>query len=41
MPTVPAIDRGAQLTASAGIPRIIGNRERARAFLAALDERGA
>ena len=33
---VPAIDRGAELPASAGIPTVIGNRERAAAFLAAL-----
>jgi nondiscriminating glutamyl-tRNA synthetase len=33
---VPAIDRGADLPRSAGIPTVIGNRERAAAFLAAL-----
>ena len=33
---VPAIDRGAELPASAGIPEIIGNRERAAAFARAL-----
>jgi nondiscriminating glutamyl-tRNA synthetase len=34
---VPAIDRGAALPADAGIPKIIGNRERAAAFVAALE----
>jgi len=34
---VPAIDRGAELPASAGIPSMIGNRERAAAFSAALE----
>jgi nondiscriminating glutamyl-tRNA synthetase len=34
---VPAIDLGAELPASAGIPKIIGNRERAAAFARALD----
>ena len=34
---VPAIDRGADLPASAGIPAMIGNRERAAAFVRALD----
>jgi nondiscriminating glutamyl-tRNA synthetase len=34
---VPAIDRGAELPASAGIPAIVGNRERAAAFAEALD----
>jgi nondiscriminating glutamyl-tRNA synthetase len=34
---VPAIDRGATLPSSAGIPRILGNRERAAAFVHALD----
>jgi nondiscriminating glutamyl-tRNA synthetase len=29
---IPAIDRGAELPASAGIPKILGNRERAGAF---------
>jgi glutamyl-tRNA synthetase/nondiscriminating glutamyl-tRNA synthetase len=33
---VPAVDRGAELPASAGIPSIIGNRERAAAFADAL-----
>jgi glutamyl-tRNA synthetase/nondiscriminating glutamyl-tRNA synthetase len=33
---VPAIDRGAELAASAGIPTVLGNRERAAAFLTAL-----
>jgi nondiscriminating glutamyl-tRNA synthetase len=33
---VPAIDRGAELPAAAGIPRIVGNRERAAAFDGAL-----
>ncbi len=36
---VPAIDLGAELPASAGIPKIIGNRERAAAFARALEER--
>ena len=36
---VPAIDLGAELPASAGIPTIIGNRERAAAFARALEER--
>jgi nondiscriminating glutamyl-tRNA synthetase len=35
---VPAIDQGADLPASAGIPTIIGNRERAAAFARALEE---
>jgi nondiscriminating glutamyl-tRNA synthetase len=34
---VPAIDRGAELPPDAGIPPIIGNRERAVAFVAALE----
>jgi glutamyl-tRNA synthetase len=34
---VPAIDRGADLPASAGVPKIVGNRERAAAFLRALE----
>jgi len=34
---VPAIDRGADLPASAGIPATTGNRERAAAFVRALD----
>jgi len=33
---VPAIDRGAELPASAGIPKVTGNRERASAFARAL-----
>jgi len=33
---VPAIDRGAELPESAGLPRILGNRERAAAFASAL-----
>jgi len=33
---VPAIDRGADLPASAGLPKILGNRERAAAFARAL-----
>jgi nondiscriminating glutamyl-tRNA synthetase len=36
---VPAIDLGAELPQSAGIPRIVGNRERAAAFARALEER--
>ena len=36
---VPAIDLGAELPRSAGIPKIIGNRERAAAFARALDEK--
>jgi len=34
---VPAIDRGAELPASAGIPAVKGNRERAAEFVRALD----
>jgi len=34
---VPAIDRGADLPESAGIPAIVGNRERAAAFVRTLD----
>jgi hypothetical protein len=34
---VPAIDRGADLPADAGIPTIIGCRERAAAFVRAID----
>jgi nondiscriminating glutamyl-tRNA synthetase len=34
--SVPAIDRGAELPESAGIPKILGNRERARLFAAVL-----
>ena len=37
---VPAIDRGAELPASAGLPTILGNRERAAAFARALEEKG-
>jgi hypothetical protein len=33
---VPAIDRGADLPESAGIPAVVGNRERAAAFARAL-----
>jgi glutamyl/glutaminyl-tRNA synthetase len=33
---VPAIDRGADLPRSAGLPTVVGNRERAAAFAAAL-----
>jgi glutamyl-tRNA synthetase/nondiscriminating glutamyl-tRNA synthetase len=36
---IPAIDRGADLPASAGLPAIIGCRERAAVFLRALDGR--
>jgi glutamyl/glutaminyl-tRNA synthetase len=36
---VPAIDLGAELPASAGIPAIIGNRERAAVFARALEEK--
>ena len=36
---VPAIDLGAELPASAGIPTIVGNRERAAAFARALEEK--
>jgi glutamyl/glutaminyl-tRNA synthetase len=36
---VPAIDRGADLPASAGLPAIVGNRERATAFAQALEAR--
>jgi nondiscriminating glutamyl-tRNA synthetase len=35
---VPAIDRGADLPESAGVPRILGNRERAAAFARALEK---
>jgi glutamyl-tRNA synthetase len=38
---VPAIDLGAELPASAGMPPIPGNRERAAAFARALDETGS
>ena len=41
--TVPAIDRGAELPEDSGIPRILGCRERAAAFLRVLEsniERG-
>ena len=34
---VPAIDRGAELPPDAGIPKIIGNRERAAAFVRAIE----
>jgi nondiscriminating glutamyl-tRNA synthetase len=34
---VPAIDRGAELPPDAGLPKILGSRERAAAFVAALD----
>jgi glutamyl-tRNA synthetase/nondiscriminating glutamyl-tRNA synthetase len=34
---VPAIDRGAELPPASGIPRILGNRERAAAFAKALE----
>ena len=34
---VPAIDRGADLPEGTGIPRIVGCRERAAAFVKALD----
>jgi glutamyl/glutaminyl-tRNA synthetase len=34
---VPAIDRGAELPAGAGVPLILGNRERADRFARALD----
>ena len=36
---VPAIDLGAELPPSSGIPTIIGNRERAAAFARALQEK--
>ena len=36
---VPAIDLGAELPPSAGIPKIVGNRERAAAFAHALEEK--
>jgi nondiscriminating glutamyl-tRNA synthetase len=36
---VPAIDLGAELPASAGMPTIVGNRERAAAFARALEEK--
>ena len=35
---VPAIDRGAELPPDAGIPEITGNRERAAAFVRALQQ---
>jgi nondiscriminating glutamyl-tRNA synthetase len=35
---VPGIDRGAELPADAGIPKIVGNRERAAAFARALEQ---
>jgi glutamyl/glutaminyl-tRNA synthetase len=34
---VPAIDRGAELPADAGVPPILGNRERAAAFAKTLE----
>jgi glutamyl/glutaminyl-tRNA synthetase len=34
---IPAIDRGAELSPDAGLPRILGCRERATAFARALD----
>jgi len=34
---VPAIDRGAELASDAGLPKILGNRERAAAFARALE----
>jgi glutamyl/glutaminyl-tRNA synthetase len=37
---VPTIDLGAELPASAGIPKIVGNRERAAAFARSLGEHG-
>jgi nondiscriminating glutamyl-tRNA synthetase len=37
---VPAIDRGANLPPDAGIPTILGNRERAAAFVRALNKHG-
>jgi hypothetical protein len=33
---IPAIDRGAELPADAGVPKILGCRERAAAFVQAL-----
>ncbi len=36
---VPAIDQGAELPDSAGLPKILGNRERAAAFARALQEK--
>ena len=36
---VPAIERGAELPVSAGLPKIVGCRERAAAFVRALDRR--
>ena len=35
---VPAIDLGAELPESAGIPKVLGNRERAAAFAASLKD---
>jgi hypothetical protein len=35
---LPAIDRGAELSADAGVAKIPGNRERATAFLLALNQ---
>ena len=37
---IPAIDRGAELARDSGVPRIIGCRERAAAFVRALDRSG-
>jgi len=37
---VPAIDRGAELPSDAGIPAILGCRERAAAFARALETSG-
>jgi hypothetical protein len=34
---VPAIDRGADLPPDAGVPMVVGNRERAAAFARALE----
>jgi hypothetical protein len=34
---VPALDRGAELAASAGLPPVVGCRERAAAFVSALE----
>jgi hypothetical protein len=36
---VPAIDRGAELPPGAGVPLILGNRERADRFAHALEEK--
>jgi hypothetical protein len=37
---IPAIDRGADLPAEAGIPKILGCRERALAFARTLEKSG-